>query len=643
VPRLSCFPGDPPLYQALLTDRYLTTRVIPLIAVAAVALCVALVIIVVSVMTGFLNMVRSSGETLIGDVIVDAGLGGIPHYEQLLERIEALPEAEAAAPVVQSWGLIRFPYPRNEEKYSKPVQIWGVEPASFARVTEFGEILHWREMDDEKWGHVFAGLLRDHGMRLVQMLDEEQRLALVKRYLDHYDPQLYGTRSREAHLEHIRGFDADEWDEILRDFHYRPLEVRESISSAQWQEFIAIDPRLDDDTALLEEGLKLERLGTGDPGCVIGIAVSPRNKRQSDGSYRAIGNSWMPANQVTLTTIPLKSGRATREPKEVIFPVVNEYVSGLYRIDEMRVMIPRAEAQEMLNMVESVRYDPNGEIDEETGLPPVLGVEPARVSKILVKAREGVEAAALRDKVREIYSSFRADVAGQPDVLVVPPFGELVSVLTWEDQLRDFIGPVEKERELMRVLFMIIYFVCAGLVLSIFWAIVYEKTRDIGILRSIGASRPGILWIFLRYGLAIGVAGSIVGLGLAYLIVRNINAIHDAMGEPAPVWLWIGAFVFAFVAIVVAGWKMTRGHVLPILLWLFATIALVGLGTGLMLHKGTLIWDPSVYYFTEIPNEMDMSTVWITLVGAVIFSLIGASIPAAKAADTHAVRALRYE
>ena len=57
------------MYHALLTNRYLTSRVIPLIAVAAVALCVALVIIVVSVMTGFLDMVKSSGRKLMGDVV----------------------------------------------------------------------------------------------------------------------------------------------------------------------------------------------------------------------------------------------------------------------------------------------------------------------------------------------------------------------------------------------------------------------------------------------------------------------------------------------------------------------------------------------------------------------------------------------
>ncbi|MDI9404931.1 MAG: hypothetical protein QM516_13765, partial [Limnohabitans sp.] len=64
------------MYAPLLSNRYLTSRVIPFIAVAAVALCVALVIIVVSVMTGFLDMVRMSGKTLIGDVVVSREISG---------------------------------------------------------------------------------------------------------------------------------------------------------------------------------------------------------------------------------------------------------------------------------------------------------------------------------------------------------------------------------------------------------------------------------------------------------------------------------------------------------------------------------------------------------------------------------------
>ncbi|MCP3904598.1 MAG: lipoprotein-releasing system transmembrane subunit, LolC/LolE family, partial [Planctomycetes bacterium] len=72
-------------------------------------------------------------------------------------------------------------------------------------------------------------------------------------------------------------------------------------------------------------------------------------------------------------------------------------------------------------------------------------------------------------------------------------------------------------------------------------------------------------------------------------------------------------------------------------------IVFAGLGSALLLHRGTLIWDPSVYYFSEIPNSMDVVTAVTTMIGAVIFSVLGAFIPAMKAADTDPVRALRYE
>ena len=137
------------MYHVLLTNRYLTTRVIPFIAVAAVALCVALVIIVVSVMTGFLNMVKSSGRTLMGDVVISMPVMGIPYYEELIDRLDALPQVEAASPVVDSWGLLQMPYPEGRSKYTETVQIWAVEPESFANVTGFADTLYWRPVDAE--------------------------------------------------------------------------------------------------------------------------------------------------------------------------------------------------------------------------------------------------------------------------------------------------------------------------------------------------------------------------------------------------------------------------------------------------------------------------------------------------------------
>ncbi|NNM27452.1 MAG: hypothetical protein HKO59_15975, partial [Phycisphaerales bacterium] len=132
------------MYHVLLTNRYLTSRVIPLIAVAAVAMCVALVIIVVSVMTGFLDMVKASGRTLVGDVIVSYPMTGIPYYERLIDRIASLGEVAAATPVVESLGLLKMPYPAGERKQTETVQVWGIDPVTLGRVTGYDETLYWR-------------------------------------------------------------------------------------------------------------------------------------------------------------------------------------------------------------------------------------------------------------------------------------------------------------------------------------------------------------------------------------------------------------------------------------------------------------------------------------------------------------------
>ena len=59
------------MYQALLTRRYLFSKVMPLLSAAAVMLCTAMVIIVWSVMGGFLSMLLSSGKAMIGDVSLE--------------------------------------------------------------------------------------------------------------------------------------------------------------------------------------------------------------------------------------------------------------------------------------------------------------------------------------------------------------------------------------------------------------------------------------------------------------------------------------------------------------------------------------------------------------------------------------------
>lgn len=628
------------MYHALLTNRYLTTRVIPLVAVGAVGLCVALVIIVVSVMTGFLNMVRDSGRTLMGDVVVSYQISGIPHYEKLIEKIEAQPEAAAASPVVDSWGLLRMPYPDGDSKDIKTVQIWGIEPESFARVTGFETTLEWKTLNNIQRELLTQDLINNHAAKIEAMLDDAQRRDLLKSFSRNraIDPQQL--------TQIMDRMPTEQWVDVIRDMAFDPEALEKIFTKDQWTTILNFDPRLTNNNQLLEDGRALQRLGTGTtkPGIVPGIHISIANIRKRDGTYEAARgwDWWLPRYSLTLTTIPVVAGGFV-EPETIELQVVNEFQSGVYLIDQTRAMIPLAIAQELLHLDEAKRVDPD---DPDK----IIGIDPARVTMVLVRAADGITPEKLQIAVNRAYDEFADEFWDDPDALVKPPlrmtpFTPGASIQTWSEQQAQFIGPIEKERELMRTLFSIVYLVCAGLVLAIFWAIVYEKTRDIGVLRSIGASRLGISWIFLRYGLVVGIFGSLLGLGIGFLIVHNINSIHDALGNP-PKWLGISTFVLAIVSLVLTILRSLSGRLLPLVLGSILTLTLLLMASGMVYLSrigGIIVWNPEVYYFTKIPNEVDMEAAITTMIGAVIFSLIGAFLPAAKAADIDPVKALRYE
>ena len=361
-----------------------------------------------------------------------------------------------------------------------------------------------------------------------------------------------------------------------------------------------------------------------------------------DGSYEVKAPAfWMPFRDVEITLIPISTSGALEKPDNRRFDVANEFQSGVYQIDSRRAMIGLDTGQRMLGLEAAPIYD--NRLLDETGELKRIGTYPARVQMILVRAADGVSPEGLRDSVNLAYAAFAAKINDEDTMTIRPPDQAFVGIRTWREQLRDLIGPVEKERELMRILFSIVYLVCAGLVLSIFWSIVHEKTRDIGILRAIGASRPGVLGVFLAYGLVIGLVGAFLGALLGWSVVVNINGIHEAMGEPAPDWTWMTAFALAAVMLAIAIHAAIRGGMLRTLLSIVGGLVLAGVGTALVLHSGFLMWDPAVYYFNSIPNQVDWSSAILTMAGAIVFSVLGAAIPAAKAADTDPVKALRYE
>jgi lipoprotein-releasing system permease protein len=558
--RTTAFADRITVYQPLLANRYLVSRIIPLIAVAAVALCVALVIIVVSVMSGFLDMLISSGRTLMSDVIVRYPHPGLPHYDRLIEEIELLPEASAATPVVENFGLLKLPYDDRTEG----VQVWGIEPESFARVVDLEGTLVWRETP-----------------------------ARVSEYLDDLAGIPQAPRS--------------------------PADL----GTIPW-----LDPPSDSDES---------------PRALLGVEIDGAAKqRNANGTYDVrYPRWWMPLHSVDITLLPVSSDGRVEKPDNRRLAIANEFSSGVYQVDSRRTLVGIGTAQRMLGLESGPIYDPK--ILEETGELVRIGDYPARTSMVLVRAAPGVTPEALRDAVLDAYIRFEARIRDDDGVIVKAPDVNFVAVRTWREQLRDILGPVEKERELMRILFSIVYLVCAGLVLSIFWAIVHEKTRDIGILRAVGASRPGILGVFLAYGLVVGLAGAVIGAVLGWLVTDNINAIHEGLGQPAPTWSWITAYVVAAALAGTGVWNARQGSTLRTLLSLVGTIVVAAVGTALLMHRGFLMWDPSVYYFNTIPSKVDWFSAVLTMAGAIVFSVLGAAIPAARAADTDPVRALRYE
>jgi len=114
----------------------------PLLAAIAVMLNTAMVLIVWSVMGGFLTMLLASGRSLMGDAIITWPVVGIAHYESLIERVEEDPLAAAAAPTVEAPGLLGLP-----DGSVRMVNAVGVDGPEYDEVTDYHEALWWTPIE----------------------------------------------------------------------------------------------------------------------------------------------------------------------------------------------------------------------------------------------------------------------------------------------------------------------------------------------------------------------------------------------------------------------------------------------------------------------------------------------------------------
>ena len=99
-------------------------------------LCTTMVVVVRSVMGGWLNMFRESFHGLTGDIVIEGDtLSGFPHYQEMIRRVEALPEVEAAVPTIYTFGLINIANIKTDG-----VQVLGYPIEKISRIHDFDDV-----------------------------------------------------------------------------------------------------------------------------------------------------------------------------------------------------------------------------------------------------------------------------------------------------------------------------------------------------------------------------------------------------------------------------------------------------------------------------------------------------------------------
>src|SRR3989339_703456 len=164
-------------------------------------------------------------------------------------------------------------------------------------------------------------------------------------------------------------------------------------------------------------------------------------------------------------------------------------------------------------------------------------------------------------------------------------------VQTWEDARKTFLTAVMMERRVMAFILFFIIVVAGFNILAILTMIVLEKSKDIGVLKALGATTQGIMSIFLLNGLLIGSIGASAGVAIGLSIVFRIN--------------WLENFLY----------NTTSWRPFP----------------------------PEVYYFNQIPTVVNPGSIILTVGIAIASSVIFSIYPALRAARLDPVETLRYE
>ncbi|HEX3659412.1 MAG TPA: FtsX-like permease family protein [Pirellulales bacterium] len=524
------------MYKFLLCWRYLRTKYIALASIISVMLGVATMIVVNSVMAGFAHEMQDRLHGILSDLVFEAhSLEGFPDTEWHMQQIRNVAGDDIAGmtPTVAVPAMLSFQYGGNW--VTRPVQLIGIDEKTQGQVGDFGKYLQHPENRQQ-----LSFLLRekDYDDRDHTGGDEGRPRPEMARA---------GWNHRRSVIERHRMIQANGKPAGQELVPGDPFALQGANPAPAQPPAPASEARKVDPFAIREaQGAVFDPLKEQHTGLVMGIALA--TYRDHGGNDRFLV---LPGDDIKLT-FPT-AGTPPRAIDDA-FTVVDFYECKMSEYDNSFVFMPIKKLQELRGMIEP-----------KTGL--------RYATSIQIRLKDGADGNVVRDKLRAAF----------------PP--ELYSISTWRDKQGALLAAVQMETAILNVLLFLIIAVAGFGILAIFFMIVVEKTRDIGILKSLGASGRGIMGIFLGYGLSLGLVGSGGGLALGLLFVVYINQIADVLSR----------------------------------------------------ITGQQVFDPTIYYFYKIPTIIDFTTIAGIVLGALVIAVLASVLPARRAASLHPVEALRYE
>ena len=161
---------------------------------------------------------------------------------------------------------------------------------------------------------------------------------------------------------------------------------------------------------------------------------------------------------------------------------------------------------------------------------------------IYIRSAFGEDPGDLADKIKERFRKYKGQKKGEEDF----------TIQTFEDMIATFTSVINILNGVLILIALISIVVAAVNIANTMYTSILERTREIGVMKSIGAKNRHILFIFIFESGLLGLLGGAIGIILGYLIAKLGQAIAVAAGlsflRPYfPLWLIIGCLLFAFL------------------------------------------------------------------------------------------------